>query len=115
MRLSISTQTADPFGSITLEIDATATNLGDTSRRVSRVATLDGGASIIDGGYTVADRTITVDLTGQDRETVDTLRYLFQTYSELVVLTEEGAFLATPERITSGTSPRMTLLVSGTA
>jgi hypothetical protein len=112
VKIALSTLTVDPFGAQLLDIDPGRASLGATTRRVSRIATLDGGASILDGGYSVADRNISVDISGQSRETVEALRYLFQTYSTLLVLTEEGAFRAAPETLTS---TRMTLLVSGIA
>ena len=112
MKIALSTLTADPFGAQLLDIAPGRASLGNTSRRVSRIATLDGGASIIDGGYSVADRNISVDISSQTRATVDELRYLFQSYSALLVLTEEGAFRAAPENISE---TRMTFLVSGIA
>lgn len=117
MMLALATLTIDPLGAQLLSLSADGkTSLGDTSRRVSRVATLDGGASILDGGYTVADRTINIDLSGQTREVVDAVKYLFQVYDKLVVMTEDGAFLAAPERISIGkNTANMTLLVSGVA
>jgi hypothetical protein len=116
MMLALATLLADPFGAILLTLPPGAANLGDTARRVSRVATLDGGASLLDGGVTVADRTISVDLAGQSRADIDALKYLFTTYATLLVLTEDGAFKAAPERISvSGNSARMSLLVSGVA
>jgi hypothetical protein len=114
MMLAISTLTIDPFGAQLLNLKPGAANLGDTSRRVSRVATLDGGASVLDGGYTVADRTISIDLSDQSRETIAALKYLCQVHTMLLVLTEDGAFRAAPERISiSGNSARMSLLVAG--
>jgi hypothetical protein len=116
MMLAISTLTIDPFGAQLLDLPPGAANLGDTARRVSRVATLDGGASILDGGYTVADRTISVDLASQSREVIDALKYLFQQHTSLILCTEDGAFKASPERISiSGNSARMSLLVVGVA
>lgn len=114
MRIALATLTVDPYGAQLLDLKPGSSNLGDTARRVSRVATLDGGASVLDGGYTVADRTISLDLSGQTRTVVDELKYLCQNYATLVVMTEDGAFLAAPERLTmSGNAARMTLLVSG--
>jgi hypothetical protein len=116
MMLALATLTMDPSGSMLLDLPAGTANLGDTARRISRVATLDGGAVVLDGGYTVADRTLVVDLTGQTKETIDALKYLFQTYSTLVAMTEDGAFLAAPERLShTANNARMTLLVSGAA
>jgi hypothetical protein len=116
MMLAISTLTIDPFGDQLLSLPPGAVNLGDTARRVSRVATLDGGAAILDSGYTVADRTISIDLASQPRETVDALKYLCANHAAVLVFTEEGAFRASPERISTGFAfVRMTLLVSGIA
>lgn len=112
--LALATLVVDPFGAQLLDLPAGSADLGDTSRRVSRVATLDGGAAVLDGGYTVADRTINIDLTGQSKATVDALKYLFQVHEKLILLTEDGAFNAAPERVSvSGNTARMTLLVSG--
>jgi hypothetical protein len=114
MMIALSTLTIDPFGSQLLEVPRASSNLGDTARRVSRVATLDGGAAVLDAGYTVADRTIAIDLTGQTKTVVDALKYLCEMYDALIVMTEDGAFLAAPERISSN-GARMSLLVSGVA
>lgn len=114
MMLGIATLTVDPFGAQLLTLKPGASNLGDTSRRVSRVATLDGGAAVLDGGYTVTDRTISLDLSDQTKETIDALKYLCSVHSSLLVLTEDGAFKAAPERVSiAGSSASMTLLVSG--
>lgn len=116
MMIALATLTIDPFGAQLLTLRPGGANLGDTARRVSRIATLDGGASILDGGYTDTDRTIVVDLAGQDRSTIDALKYLFQVHSSLIVMTEDGAFAAAPERISvNSSSARMSLLVSGPA
>ena len=115
MMLAISTLTVDPYGAQLLDLPPGAANLGGTSRRVSRVATLDGGATVLDGGSTVADRTISVDLTGQSKTIVDALQLLFSTHAKVLLLTEEGAFMAAPERISAGDNSTMSLLVSGTA
>lgn len=114
--LAISTLTVDPYGAQLLTFKPGQVNLGDTARRLSRVATLDGGATVLDGGYTLADKTIRLDLSSQSREVVDALRYLCAMYTKLLVLTEEGAFSAAPERVSiSGQSISMTLLVTGAA
>jgi hypothetical protein len=114
MMIALATLTIDPRGAQLLNLSPGYANMGDTARRISRVATLDGGASILDGGYTVADRTISINLADQSRETIDDLKYLCQVYSMLLVLSEDGAFLAAPERITiNGATATMSLLVSG--
>ena len=45
---------------IELDLDLGASNLDDTSRRISRVATLDGGVVVTDFGFADGDRTITL-------------------------------------------------------
>lgn len=116
MMIAMATLTIDPFGWQLLRLKPGSSNLGDTARRVSRVATLDGGSAVLDGGYTVADRTISLDISDQSRDTVAALKYLCSVHPVLLVMTEDGAFKASPERVSiSGNSARMTLLVSGVA
>ena len=54
------------------------------SRRVSRVATLDGGSVVNDSGFSHSDRTLIIE--GRITETQrDNLEYMFQTYPLLNV------------------------------
>lgn len=116
MMIGFATLTIDPLGALLLNVSRDGTNLGDTTRRVSRVATLDGGATILDGGYTVADRTIIINLADQTRVTVEALKHMTEVHSKVLVLTEAGAFTATPSSIADSVrSATMTLLVSGVA
>ena len=116
MRIAFATLVLDPFGSLVLELAPGGANLGDTARRVSRVATLDGGVAMMDGGYTVADRTMTLNLAGQSRATMNAVKYLVQNYASIIVMTEDGAFMASPERLSlNGAAASVSLLVSGIA
>jgi hypothetical protein len=65
-------------------------------RRISRTATLDGGVSVYDTGYSAGDRDLTIRVPGAPREIVDFMAYLVQTYSEITVTTSESAFLGVP-------------------
>lgn len=65
-------------------------------RRISRTATLDGGVSVYDTGYSAGDRDLTIRVPGASRAIVDFMAYLVATYSEITVTTEESAFLGVP-------------------
>lgn len=111
MRVHLSTPAFDIEGAVALDVLPT-TELGDTARRVNRVATLDGGAAINDYGHSHADRTITLRWTPQSREIEAKVVRLVQSYGLLNVATREGLFLAAPEtyRNTANESS-LTLLV----
>lgn len=63
------------------------------SRRASRTATLDGGCSITDQGFSHGDRTLEVSKTGVAETLYSTLWYMFRTYSLVRVSLDEGCFL----------------------
>jgi hypothetical protein len=67
------------------------------ARRISRTATLDGGAVITDGGYSDGDRTITIKQKNCAKEDVDFAKYIIENYALVVLTTEDGVFTAAPE------------------
>ncbi len=108
---TLSTPTADPDGYIELQVSLDTTN-GESRRRVTRVATLDGSAVLSDGGYSEADRTI--DLiwqTGSEPRELNIER-LVQLYPQIQVATRAGVYLAAPESYRPGPAEtRLRLLV----
>lgn len=59
MMVSLSSILVDVDGNIVFEaLPSTSTN--DTTRRVSRTKTLDGGCVIVDGGFSDSDRTLNI-------------------------------------------------------
>jgi hypothetical protein len=85
-------------------------NLG---RRVSRVATLDGGAEVTDLGFTHADRTFRVQVPQVSQIDADRAAYMLQTYPQLMLATAEGMFLVSPEGMSvRGGTLSLTLLVT---
>lgn len=93
MQISISSVIFDPAGHLLAEIDPEQSGLDYLSRRVSRTATLDGGAYVVDNGYTASDATFTIvfkNLAPHDRATIERMVTL---HSELIVVTNRGAFL----------------------
>ena len=108
MRAHLATPTFDLQGAVELELNASNRPLG-ASRRVNRVATLDGGVAINDFGSSYADTTHTlVWATGPVDKAVDRLVRL---YARLWLFTSEGAFLVAPELLeTTNGEARLRLL-----
>lgn len=67
-------------------------------RRVSRVATLDGGSVMNDSGYSDTDRILEIKATVTEAQ-ADNLEYMIQTYSRLNVSTPDGFFECAPKRL----------------
>jgi len=67
------------------------------TRRVSRTATLDGGALFTDNGYSDADITLTITAQGLSNTDAVNMRRLVAAYTTLVVTTPRGAYLTVPQ------------------
>lgn len=98
MRATLSPTVYDLTGWVELETLPSSTD-GDLRRRVNRVATLDGGAVINDGGFSDADRTIELRWTRDSASTDATVQRLLQSYATLIVSTRAGVFLTAPESL----------------
>ena len=66
------------------------------ARRVTRTATLDGGAAIADMGYSDSDRDIKIVEPEASIEAADYARYICENYARVVVSTPDGAYEAVP-------------------
>jgi hypothetical protein len=98
---TLSTVTYDPAGYV--EIRATGeTTPGETRRRVNRVATLDGGTVVNDGGYSEADRIIEIAWASDDAAIDASVDRMVQLYTRLCVSVRSGLYLAAPEVYTPG-------------
>lgn len=64
------------------------------TRRGSVTATLDGGSSVYDTGYSVSDQTFSATLKRPTTAQLVTLRYLVAYYREIVLCCESGAYSA---------------------
>lgn len=98
---TLASPTADPTGWVQLPV-VPGTTTGEVSRRVSRTATLDGGAVLNDFGFSDADRTIELRWLADSQAREATVQRLIELYGTLVVVTRAGAFLAAPETYTPG-------------
>ena len=91
--ISITTTTFDLNGHLLLHPDASS-ELKSNRRRVSRTATLDGGCSISDQGFSHSDRTLEIRKAGISQDDADRFWFIFRTYSLVYVSTDEGVFEA---------------------
>jgi hypothetical protein len=111
MLYAISSLTADLAGHIF--VDALPSMLaGDQPRRISRVATLDGGVVVNDAGFTDADRTIELKWKPTTSEFESSVARMIRAYGRLNVAAPDGFYLAAPEVYRPGADEStLTLLV----
>ena len=81
----------DPLGAITLDA-LPDSDLSASTRRVTRTATLDGNAALVDNGWTASDSTLTIEayLT---REEEATIQRLIRLYPGVICSTDQGCYL----------------------
>ena len=68
------------------------------ARRVTRTATLDGGAVADDSGYSAADRTYIVKTKDETGEIAAWAERMVKTYSTVTLSTRFGCFTGTPSQ-----------------
>lgn len=95
-RVVLSSLEFDPLCPVELVAEP-GTRFGDTTRRVNRVATLDGGAVFNDFGSTAADRAIELIFRPTSAAHAASVRRLVETYSRITVSIPDGLFLAAPQ------------------
>lgn len=88
----ISTIDFNPAGSLVLQEDAAKSDLRSVSRRLSRSATLDGGAVLDDAGFSDGDRTINLSLSEVTGDQYSTLRDMATLFSGHLIATVDGVF-----------------------
>ena len=100
MRITFESTVFDPVGVISLEA-LPGSDLSASTRRVTRTATLDGNAVIIDNGYTAADSTLGIEawLTESEEKR---LQHLIQIYPEIIATTPEGCYLGVIDSVRQG-------------
>ena len=86
--------------------------LGETRRRVSRVATLDGGVAVNDFGVSAGDRKVTLNWKPTSIAVEAKINALVETHTQVSVSMAGGVYLAAPEYYRSSPSEsRMGLLI----
>lgn len=89
--ISISAPTYDPAGALLLP-NQRLDNPYEGRRRGTVTATLDGGVSVYDAGFSIADRTLKARIPNPSKATLETLKYLVAYYSQVIVCCEIGCF-----------------------
>jgi hypothetical protein len=100
MRVTFESTVFDPAGSIGFDA-LPGSDLSASTRRVTRTATLDGNAVIIDNGYTAADSSLSVEAWVNEPD-LQRLQHLIQTYPEIVATTSEGCYLGVIDVVRQG-------------
>jgi len=107
----LSTPTFDPLGYVALDVRPQSIG-GDRRRRVNRIATLDGGVVFTEGGYTHADRTITLTWAVRSVAEEAAVARLLELYPRLRLAMDRAVYLVAPEVFAPGpTESQLTLLV----
>ena len=100
MQITLESTVFDPVGVISLEA-LPGSDLSASTRRVTRTATLDGNAVIIDNGYTSADSTLAIEAWLSEVE-VQRLQHLIQVYPEIIASTPDGCYLGVIDSVRQG-------------
>jgi hypothetical protein len=94
----LSTLTFDLEGAVMLTL-LPDTERGEVSRRMNRVATLDGGAVVNDSGHSYADRTVTLRFAADEPVVFAAVERLVRLYGRLRLTDDDGVFLVAPQRL----------------
>lgn len=96
MQATLSPLTFDPAGPVVLDVLPGQT-VGESRRRMNRIATLDGGAVFNDFGFSEADRTIQLRWQVCSAAQEAAVARLVQLYARVHVATAQGFYLAALE------------------
>lgn len=107
--ISLSAPTFDING--TLILKTRVSNPYDTQRRGSITATLDGGVSVYDTGYSDADQQLKAALNNPTKATLVSLRYLIAYYPQLHCSCDGGAYSVVASFVLNNQTLNLTLRV----
>jgi len=95
MLVSLCALLYDYAGDFILNLDMQKSDLSVMVRRVSRTATLDGGAMIVDNGYTASDATFKLvpQAATQSEALKNAIYQLVKLHSSLTLSTPDGCYL----------------------
>lgn len=101
MLITLATLSADPQGYVEIMAVGTQT-AGEQGRRVSRIATLDGGAVVNDGGFSDADRTVEITWRPLSAEGEAAVARLVRYYAQASVSLPDGVYRGALEALNPG-------------
>lgn len=109
--ISLCARLFDPLGQLTAN-EGPGQELASGTRRVTRTATLDGGAAIVDGGFADADRTLQVAIQNVSQAQADAAARLVRYHPYISVSVRDGCYLGVPETHgVQGNTLRMQILI----
>lgn len=111
MKMSLCSSLFDSSGGHLIDVDVSKSDFSTLSRRVSRTATLDGGALIVDNGYSVSDATFSISV--PDLSSVGRLALLatLQRHSLLTLSCKIGCYSGVVERVDEAQGFKISFLV----
>lgn len=112
MIISICSQLFDYAGDFLVEALAADSDFSHIARRVSRSATLDGGAIIVDNGYSPSDATFNIVISDIDTSTRLSLMLMIQRHSTITVSVKENIFSGVVETLEDSDKMKIRFLVN---
>jgi len=109
--VSISSLLFDLNGHLILKIDEQKSRINSLSRRITRTATLDGGAAIVDNGYSPSDSTFEIIPAILIKNNIDILNWLVKYHSQIIMDTEFGSFLGAIKSVDVKPNLKITFLI----
>lgn len=100
--VSISAPTYDPTGYLVAQNGIAVQQ--PTNRRANRVATLDGSAVLVDGGFSTADMTFSIQMPDRDGSHHTTLNRLMEYHATAILCCYRGCFEVLLSGLTSDNS-----------
>ena len=111
MNISLCSFLFDYSGDHRLNADLDKSDFSLMSRRVSRTATLDGGALIIDNGYSASDATFSISVSNLTLADRAAILATLQQHSLIVLSCKTGCFLGVVERVDESQGFKLSFLV----
>lgn len=99
MIVSLCSHLFDYAGDHRLDVDMSKSDFSSLSRRVSRTATLDGGALIVDNGYSVADATYIISIPDLSAAARSALLATLQRHSLIILSCKTGCYQGVVEQV----------------
>ena len=112
MIVSLCSVLFDYAGDHLLDASPSGSNFSLLSRRVSRTATLDGGALVVDNGFSVSDATFTISLPDISAAQHAALSASIKRHSLFTLSFRQGCYLGVVEAVDEAQGFKIRFLVS---
>lgn len=112
-QIGLAARVFDPEGALLLPW-RDGTDTGSLRRRMTRTATLDGGVSVVNRGFTDADRTLSIAMEGAEPALVDKVKRMLRLHGSITVMLNDGAYTGAPREYDERRQT-LVVLLTGTA